>query len=232
MPIIVQISELTISDAEGNRIFEDLHFQLQRGEWACILGPESSGKTLLLRLIYGDLRPERGQILVGDRNVLRASPERLRQLRRRLGILPEEACQLSRRTLEDSVIFKLRALDFPKEEAQIKALEVLGLVGLGEHAGRCPLELDPVEQQLFQLSLALSHDPVLLLLDDPLRDLPPTGQERLLKVLERVYLHKRLSILMTAREARWGTCFPVNFYALEDKRIRALAQAGRDAYER
>ncbi len=222
MPVIVQISELAVRDPEGQKLFDDVHFRLHRGEWAGLIGPSRSGKTLLLALICGMTRPEHGQILVDDRNVLRLSPEKLRQLRRRMGILPECASPLGHRTLEEYVIFKLRSLEYPKEEARLKALEALELVSLEDRLQLHPQELDPAEYRLFQLALAISHDPVLLLLDDPLRDLPPGRGERFLNVLERVHRHRRVSLLMTARGAGWAEHLPVNLYVLENKQIRAL----------
>ena len=222
MPIIIQISELDALDSEGVKIFSDLHFRLHRGEWACITGPSGSGKTLLLSFIYGELRPKRGQILVDDRNVLRIHFDKLRQLRRRMGVVSSGMAPLERRTLEEYVIFKLRALDLPPEDARTKALDVLELVELGDQAKCHPQEMKEVDQQLFRLGLALSHDPVLLLLDDPLQGLPPADVERFVKVLEQVQMRRRLSILLTTREAPWTDRFHVSLYALESGSLRTL----------
>jgi ABC-type ATPase involved in cell division len=226
MAIIIQISELDARDAEGKRTFADLHFRLHRGEWACITGPAGAGKTLLLEFLCGQLRPDRGQILVDDRNVLRVQAEKLRQLRRRMGMILEGMASLERRTLEGYLTFKLRALDaLPTEDARLKALDTLELVGLADQAERYPSELSAVEQQLFRLGLALGHDPVLLLLDDPVRALASTETERFLRVLEEVHLRRRLSILMTAAEASWAERYPVSLYALEGGQLRALHPA-------
>lgn len=222
MPIIIQISELDAVDSEGNKILTDLNFQLQRGEWACISGPPGAGKTLLLGLVYGEMRPKRGQILVDDRNVLRIKHEKLRQLRRRMGVLLQDAAPLHRRTLEGCLTFKLRALDLSQEDARLKAIDLLDLVELGDQTEKLPQELDEVEQQLFRLALALSHDPVLLLADDPLQHISSSKGERFLQALERLHLRKRLSILMTAREAGWAERTPAKLYALEGGRLSAL----------
>ncbi|OGF56856.1 MAG: hypothetical protein A2Z21_08720 [Candidatus Fraserbacteria bacterium RBG_16_55_9] len=225
MPIIIQISELGAWDPEGQKVFSDLHFRLHRGEWACITGPPGSGKTLLLSFIYGEQRPKRGQILVDDRNVMRIHPEKLRQLRRRMGVVSGGMAPLERRTLEGYMNFKLRALDLLHEEARIKALDVLELVGLGNQVGCHTHEISEADQQLFRLGLAISHDPVLLLIDDPLQGLPPAGVERFVTVLEQVQMRRRMSILMTTREAPWADRFHVNVYVLEGGSLRALHPA-------
>jgi len=226
MPIMVQIAELDLFDAEGRPIFRDLHFRLRRGEWAALIDPEGPGRRALIQLLCGGLRPQRGQILVDDRNVIRLSPKKLRGLRRRMGIVPEGMDLPQRGTLEDRLVFKLRALDFPKEEALARAEEVLELIGLSEKA-HSPLQaLDGLERGLFRLALALSHDPVFLLLDNPLGDLPPEGMEPFLEVLERVHLRRRLTILMTA-EAKACALerHPITLYELREGRLQALQAA-------
>lgn len=223
MSIMVQISELDLRDSDGEVIFEDLHFRLNRGEWACVVGPPGSGKTALLKLICGELRPHRGQILVDDRNIIRIHSERLRQLRRRMGIVLDEMRPLMRRrALESTLLFKLRLLGMPHEDAALKTEETLTLIGLDEHARRTPDELDDLEGQLLSLGLALSHDPIFLLLDDPLRGLEKNQIGRYVDVLERAHLRKRLSILMTAREPSRAEQTPAQLYAIETGALRAL----------
>lgn len=222
MPIMVQISELRHSNAEGKPVFRDLNFRLHRGEWACIFGKSAEAKALLLPLICGELRPDHGQILVDDRNVSRLSPEKRRRLRRRIGIVPHDLEPLHRRTLSGGLTFQLRALGAAKEEAARRAQEVLELVGLNESAERPVRGLDELERRLFRLALALVHDPVLLLLEDPLAGLSPADRVRYLKVLSDIYLRKRLSILMTVEGPRDIQEMPCALYRLEGGRLHPL----------
>lgn len=222
MPIMVQISELDLFDAEGQAILRDLHFRLNRGEWACIIGRQRETSSLL-QLACGLLRPNGGQILVDDRNVIRLSPERLRELRRRMGIVLKDKVLPGRGTLQDRLIFKLRALDFPQEEASLRASEALKFVELGERAQCLPCELNGLERQLFKVGLALSHEPVLLLLEEPLEGLAPEEAERFLKVLKRLQLRMRLTILMTtAKACKMIEKYPVKLYELKGGGLQPL----------
>ena len=198
MPIMVQVSELSLSDTEGRGIFKDLHFRLNRGDWACLCAPPGLGKSLFLRMLMGQCRPDHGQILVDERNILRINTEKLRQLRRRMGVVLEDHASFEKRALRETVLFKLRALDFSEEDVNQRADVVLELVELSGKADQTPETLNESERELFALALALSHDPVLLLLDEPLQKISSNKEkEKYLVVLERIHLRKRLTTLMT-----------------------------------
>ncbi len=231
MAIMVQISELLLRDEERQPIFEDLHFRLHRGEWAIVVGAPGTGKTALLQVICGERRPDRGQILVDDRNINRIQPERLRALRQRIGIVPHEPPSLRRQTLNGALVFLRRALGTNRPDAEMKAQEVLALVELNDLAHRAVDELDEPERQRFHLALTLSHDPVLLLLDDPLGRLDDPQRRRYLQLLERLHLRRRLSILMTATEAKAVQDAPSSTYRLQSGQLRPLSESAVAAAE-
>ncbi|GEM_PF-2743713 len=241
MPVMIQISELSLRDPDGKPLFRDLSFRLPRGEWACLVGPPERGRALL-EVVCGLRRPDRGQVLVDDRNVIRLRPEKLRLLHRRLGIVLGDLGLRRRATPEGCVELKLRALELPAEEARARAHRVLSLVGLAHGGGTRPgpgpgpapppanggdtrparqrvEALDPAERRLLQLAVALCDDPVLLLLDAPLEGLSAPEQRRYLQVLEDLFLRRRLTILMTAADPKPLRGTPARLYALEPERI-------------
>ncbi len=221
MAIMIQVSELSLSNAEGRKIFKDLHFRLNRGEWGCILGRSQPSRTLFLQLLTGECRPDQGQILVDERNILRINPEKLRGLRRRLGILPKNPAPLGDRTLLESLVLRLKALDVPGRDARERAAQALELVGLQEQARQLPKLLGELDKQLFALALALSYDPVLLLLDDPLLALSAhKDQEKFLEILEKIHLRKRLTTLMTSEKMSFSNKFPILLFDLLEGQLR------------
>lgn len=229
MAIMVQISELLLRDQDRQPIFEDLQFRLHRGEWASVIGPEGSGKTTLLQLICGEIHPDRGQILMDDRNISRLHPERLRALRRRIGVVPHNPPTLRRRTLMGALVFLGRALGATRPDAEMKAQEGLALVELTDLAQRAVDELDELERQRFHLALALSHDPVLLALDDPLSELDDPQRRRYLQLLERIHLRRRLSIVLTTADANAVHDAPSSTYCLQGGQLHPLSEAAATA---
>lgn len=218
--IMIEVSELSFYTAEGRAIFDGLHLRVEMGEWVNLLGPRGSGKTVLLKLLFGELKPHRGQILVDERNVTRLSPAKLLQLRRELGIVPEEPLILAQETVLAGLAFKLRALGLGASEATQKAAETLELLGLAHSASRSPQELNPVEQALSQLALAICHDPILLLADEPCRGLKEEEAIAVLQALDRVYRRKRLTILLAAEKGIAG--FGTRTVLLKDGRLEGM----------
>ena len=155
MQVAIQVSELRFSTEEGVLILDDLSFGVPREGFVFVVGPPSSGKTLLLKLILRELPPSGGQILLVGRNVARLSPKKVAQLRRRVGYVPERPPLLEDRTVQGNLLFKLRALGYKGEELEEELSRALELTGLSALADEPAGELPPLERALLALALAL-----------------------------------------------------------------------------
>lgn len=184
--IAVQVSELCFVTEEGVAVFEDLSFTLLRDEIKFVVGPTLSGKTLLLKLILRELRPTRGQILVAGRNILRLNRRKLAKLRERIGFVPHPPVVLPRRTVEENLRFKLRALGIKGERAEEGVEKALSLTGLGPLKGLSAYELGEGERRVLAMAVAICNDPVVLLCDEPFRGLAPSEQDRVMEVLRAI----------------------------------------------
>lgn len=219
MTLMIHMSELSFYTDEGRIIFDDIYLKVEWGEWVFLIGPKEAGKTVFLKLLAGELQPRQGQILVNDRNVTRLSPGRLLQLRRAMGIVPEQPLILNQNTVMESLIFKLRALGLSQGEAQRKAAETLETLGLASLASRPPGELVTVEQALAQVALAVCHDPILLLVDEPCCGLDEEGILTLMNALDRLHRRKRLTMLVTAEDKGLAKRFGTRAILLQDGRL-------------
>lgn len=219
MTLMIQVSELSFYTDEGRVILDNVHFRVEWGEWLLLAGLPGAGKTVFLKLLWGELRPWRGQILVNERNVTRLSPERLRRLRRVMGIVPQQPLILNQKTVTESLIFKLQALGLPHDEAERKASEALKILGLTSLASRPPQELVPVEQALAQIALAICNDPILLLADVPCHGLDEEGTLTVMNALNHLHRRKRLTMLVTVEDKRLASRFGTRAVCLRDGRL-------------
>ncbi len=164
-----------------------------------MVGPPSSGKTLLLELILREREPTGGQILVLGRNMARLSQARARELRRRIGYMPEEPVVLDERSVWENLEFKLRALGIKGSEAREHAARALELARLRGKEEMRASDLDALGQRRLVLALALCPEPTVLLGDDPFRGLVVDEQDELMKLLKAVN-ELGVAVLATTRD--------------------------------
>ena len=194
---MIQVSELHFSTEDGVKVLEDIHLHVEQGELMVILGPAASGKSLLLGLLGTQISPQRGQILVHGRNVARLGPDKMLTLRRRIGVYPQGFVPLPR-TVHENVTFKLRALGNYREQAEEKVLYALETTGLIRQQGVVALELSSVDRIRLGIALALCHDPLLLLIDEPFEGLAEEEKAEVARLVCRMNTG-HLSILVATR---------------------------------
>ena len=194
---MIQVSELHFSTEDGVKVLEDIHLRVDQGELIVILGPASSGKSLLLGLLGAQIVPQRGQILVHGRNVARLGEDMILTLRRRIGFYPQGFVPLER-TVHENVTFKLRALGNVREQAEEKVLYALETTGLIRQQGMDASELSSIDRIRLGIALAICHDPLLLLIDEPFEGLGDDEKAEIARLLCRMNTG-HLSILVATR---------------------------------
>ncbi len=200
MDVILQVSELRFATSDGVLILDQVSFGIARDGVALLVGPPSSGKTLLIKLLLREASPTGGQILMLGRNVARLPARKVSQLRRRVGYMPEEPAVVGDRSVLENVEFKLRALATPREEMADLVTRATQLAGLDGQEETLAGELPPLEQRQLALALAMATEPPLLLCDAPLRELEHDDQETMLEILNGVR-SAGTALVVTARTA-------------------------------
>ncbi|MBN6056332.1 glycine betaine/L-proline ABC transporter ATP-binding protein [Nonomuraea sp. RK-328] len=152
----------------------DVTFTVRPGEVFVVMGLSGSGKSTLVRCLIRLVEPTAGTVRIDGEDVGRASPARLRDIRRhRVGMVFQHFGLLPHRRVIDNVAYGLEIQGVPKAARHARAGEILSLVGLDGHAGAYPDQLSGGMQQRVGLARALAADPGVMLLDEPFSALDP-----------------------------------------------------------
>jgi phospholipid/cholesterol/gamma-HCH transport system ATP-binding protein len=159
---------------DDNIVLRDVTFSLERGHMAMLLGASGSGKSLVLKLLLGLLKPDGGSIFVNGERTDTMSEGQLMRVRDDIGMLFQESALFDSLTVAENVGYKLyEELDLPEDQVLSRVREVLGFVGLNEHMERMPSELSGGQRRRVAIARAVAARPHLLLFDEPTSGLDP-----------------------------------------------------------
>jgi phospholipid/cholesterol/gamma-HCH transport system ATP-binding protein len=155
-------------------ILREVSFTLRTGHTKVFLGASGAGKSTILRLILGLLRPDGGRIFVNGDRVDDMSEDQLMAVRTDLGMVFQEGALFDSLTVRENVGYKLfEELNWPRDEANRRVEEVLGFIGLGEFIDRMPSELSGGQRRRVAIARAMAAKPRILLYDEPTTGLDP-----------------------------------------------------------
>jgi phospholipid/cholesterol/gamma-HCH transport system ATP-binding protein len=168
-------------------VLDNVSFAIRAGGLTFLLGASGSGKSVVLKLILGLLKPDAGAIFVHGTRVDTMTEAELTPVRADIGMLFQETALFDSMTVADNVGYRLREeMGVAEVEERRRAQEVLGVVGLGEHLDRMPSELSGGQRRRVAIARAMAANPHLLLLDDPTSGLDPITARTVLDEVVKV----------------------------------------------
>jgi len=168
-------------------ILREVSFTLQTGHTKIFLGASGAGKSTILRLALGLLKPDSGRIFVNGEEIDEMKEDALMQVRADLGMVFQEGALFDSLTVRENVGYKLsEELAWPADKTDARVAEVLGFVGLGEFIDRMPSELSGGQRRRVAIARAMAAKPRILLYDEPTTGLDPitslTVDEEIIKL--------------------------------------------------
>ncbi len=170
----------------AHAVLENVSFEIKPGDFVFLVGQTGSGKSTLLKLMYMDLKPTSGTVVVGKYISSSISKNATPHLRRTLGIIFQDYRLFDDRTVYENVAFTLHVTGVKGNEIKKRVLQSLASVGLSHQRNKLPAEISGGEQQRVVIARALVNNPHFLLADEPTGNLDPTTSRDILQLLKDI----------------------------------------------
>ncbi len=183
---VISVKNVSIFQ-ENNTVLSNVNFEIEKGEFAFLVGRTGGGKSSLLKTIYADLPLRSGEMTVAGFNIKGIKAADIPMLRRKVGIIFQDFQLFPDRSVADNLKFVLKATGWT-DSAKLKArqAEVLMRVGLGSVGTKMPHQLSGGEQQRVVIARALLNEPLILVADEPTGNLDPEVSIGIFKLFQEI----------------------------------------------
>lgn len=203
---LIHLENVSIKHAE-HQVLENVNLEVGEGEFVYLIGKTGSGKSSLLRILYGDLPISSGTGMVSGTDLKKVDKKNVHVLRKKLGIVFQDFGLLTDRTVSDNLKFVLEATGWTKSKMDSRISEVLELVGLANKGYKFPHELSGGEQQRVAIARALLNSPTLLVADEPTGNLDPETTNNILQLMHDI-TKMGCSVIMATHDHESMSIFP------------------------
>lgn len=217
--VIIELREAEIYQQQ-TLVLSHVDLKIHKGEFVYLIGKTGSGKSSLLKVLYGDLPLVKGSGFVAGHDLKTITWKKLPYLRRNLGIVFQDFQLLTDRSIEANLSFVLHATgwtDAGKMKDRIS--EVLGMVGLKTKGFKMPHELSGGEQQRIVIARALLNHPELILADEPTGNLDPETSDEILRLLMDISRESNTAVLIASHDFMTIQKFPSRTLKCENGRV-------------
>ena len=202
---------------ETQEVLSEATFSIDEGEFVYIIGKVGSGKSSILKTMYGELRIHDGEASVMDTNMATLKSKHLPELRRKLGIIFQDFQLLTDRTVEDNLRFVLKATGWKdKNEIKERINQVLTLVGMETKGYKLPSELSGGEQQRIAIARAILNRPKLVLADEPTGNLDVETSKNITELLQRLVKDFNSTVIMITHNVNLIEQYPGRVFECKD----------------
>jgi phospholipid/cholesterol/gamma-HCH transport system ATP-binding protein len=217
--VLVRIRGLTFRRGE-RMIFDGVDLDIHRGKVTAIMGPSGTGKTTLLKLIGGQLRPNSGAIEVDGENVAQLSRTKLFQLRKRMGMLFQSGALLTDLNVYDNVAFPIREhTKLPEELIRDLVLMKLEAVGLRGARELMPAELSGGMARRVALARAIALDPMMIMYDEPFTGQDPISMGVLVDLIHKINKALGLTSIVVSHDVAETAAIADYIYVISNGKV-------------
>ncbi len=222
------MEQKTVIELEGVDVFQgdslilkDVNYKLQKGEFNYLIGETGSGKSSLLRSLYADIPINKGTAIVTGFQLPSIKTKDIPFLRRNLGIVFQDFQLLFDRSVEDNLVFVMKATGW-KDKGKMKdtIAELLSKTGLKNKGYKMPYQLSGGEQQRLGIARALINDPPLVLADEPTGNLDPISSGEIMELLFQISKENHAVLMATHDYSLFSTYKATTFQCADGQMMK------------
>jgi cell division transport system ATP-binding protein len=216
---IIELHNVNIYQG-NNLILQDVNLTVNKGEFVYLVGKTGTGKSSLLKTLYGELTLTEGEATIAGFSLRNMDWRKVPYLRRTLGVVFQDFQLLTDRNVNNNLKFVLRATGWTDEKLMDeKIMDVLDKVGLKAKGFKMPFELSGGEQQRIDIARALLNSPKLILADEPTGNLDPETSDEIMNLLFSISRDYNTTILMASHDYIVVQKFPARMIRTERGRV-------------
>lgn len=216
---IIQLSHVNIYQG-NNLVLQDVNLTVNKGEFVYLVGKTGTGKSSLLKTLYGELPLRDGEGEVAGFNLRGLDWKKVPYLRRTLGVVFQDFQLLTDRNVNDNLKFVLKATGWKDEKLMDeKIADVLDKVGLKAKGFKMPYEMSGGEQQRIDIARALLNSPKLILADEPTGNLDPETSDEIMKLLMSISRDYNTAVVMASHDYIVVQKFPARMIRTEKGKV-------------
>ena len=183
---MIEFTDVVKNYSPDTQALRGITMQIDDGEFAFLVGPSGSGKSPIIKLITGELKPTSGSVHVNGYSLERIRKREIPYLRRSVGVVFQDFRLIATKTVYENLVFAMRAVGAQKKEIEERIPYILELVGMEDKANRHPNELSGGEQQRLAIERALVNNPSTIIADEPTGNLDPARALEIMVLLQEI----------------------------------------------
>ncbi|HWI91282.1 MAG TPA: ATP-binding cassette domain-containing protein [Flavisolibacter sp.] len=216
---IVELHSANIYQGDS-MVLQDVNFTVQKGEFVYLVGKTGTGKSSLLKTLYGELALKEGQGTVVGYDLRKLTWKTVPFLRRNMGVIFQDFQLLTDRNVNENLKFVLKAIGWKDEKLMNeKIADVLDKVGLRSKGFKMPYEMSGGEQQRVDIARALLNSPKLILADEPTGNLDPETSDEIMQLLIHIARDYGTSVVMATHDYIVIQKFPARMVRTEQGKV-------------
>lgn len=182
---MIELKRVFMKYKRNEEILHDINMSVEKGEFVFLVGPSGAGKTTILRLIYREIIPTSGQIIVAGQNITNLRSSQLPYYRRKLGLVFQDFKLLPYKTIAENIALAIQVTGAKKSQIKKNVDRVLEWTNLIHRKNALPEDISGGEQQRAAIARAIVNDPTIILADEPTGNLDPELSIEIMRLFER-----------------------------------------------